>query len=183
MNQAVSSDPLSSWQIRLKGKVYHAINPHLAYYGDHVELSDNGDDFASSFGVGAVLGTKFTWPADNPHAEGSYLLTPEKEKKWKKWFGMYNKIMLSKGEYLGGLYDIGYDKPETHVIKKDNTLFYAFYADDWDGKITLRGLDPSKTYTINNYVTNTEIGKLSSGKNEINTAFKGYLLVAAIPEN
>ena len=66
-NQVVSSDPTSSWQIRLKGKTYKAIMPQTAYYGDHVELSDNGTDFASSFGIGAVLGTKFTWPADNPN--------------------------------------------------------------------------------------------------------------------
>src|SRR5690606_31250049 len=47
MNQAVASDPMSSWQIRLKGKTYKALMPHIAYYGDHVELSDNKDDFAS----------------------------------------------------------------------------------------------------------------------------------------
>ena len=182
MNQAVSSDPLSSWQIRLKGKVYHAINPGLAYYGDHVELSDNGDDFASSFGVGAVLGTKFTWPADNPYAEGSYLLTPEKEKVWKKWFDMYNNMMLSKGEYLGSLYDIGFDKPETHVIKKGDTLYYAFYTDNWNGKITLRGLDASRAYTINNYVDDEKIDNLTPGKNEIETAFQGHLLIEAVPE-
>jgi len=84
MSQEVSSDPLSSWQIRHKGKTYKALIPNTAYYGDYVELSDNGMDFASSFGIGAVLGTKFTWPKDNPKASDSYLLTPEKEKIWRK---------------------------------------------------------------------------------------------------
>ncbi len=177
MNQAVSSDPTSSWQIRLKGKVYHALNPDLAYYGDHVELSDNGNDFATSFGVGAVLGTKFTWPEDNPYAEGSYLLTPEKEKVWKKWFGLYNKMMLSKGEYLGNLYDIGFDKPETHVIEKDGVLYYAFYAGQWDGKITLKGLGSNKAYTVYDYVNNRIIKKLNPGECIIDVSFKGNLLV------
>jgi len=181
MNQAVASDPLSSWQIRLKGKVYHAINPGLAYYGDHVELSDNGDDFASSFGVGAVLGTKFTWPKDNPYAEGSYLLTPEKEKKWKKWFGLYNKMMLSKGEYLGGLYDIGFDKPETHVIKKADTLYYAFYADNWNGPVSLRGLDPSKTYVINNYVDDVVFDTIHGDSSLNSVRFKNHLLIEVYP--
>ena len=61
-NQTVASDPTSSWQVRLKGYVYKALVPRTAYFGDHVELSDNVDDFAASFGIGAVLGTKFTWP-------------------------------------------------------------------------------------------------------------------------
>ncbi len=178
MNQAVSSDPTSSWQIRLKGKVYRALNPELAYYGDHVELSDNGNDFATSFGVGAVLGTKFTWPKDNPYAEASYLLTPEKEKVWKNWFGLYNKMMLSKGKYLGNLYDIGFDKPETHVIKKDGVLYYAFYARQWEGKITLKGLDKNKAYTVYDYVNKKEVGKLNPGAFIINVSFKGSLLVS-----
>jgi len=181
MNQAVSSDPTSSWQIRLKGKVYHALNPHLAYYGDHVELSDNGNDFASSFGVGAVLGTKFTWPEDNPFSESGNLLTPEKEKVWKKWFDLYNNLMLSKGEYLGNLYDIGFDKPETHVIKKENTLYYAFYANNWNGKVVLKGLDKKRTYRITDYVNHKNIALLKAGKNEITVDFNKNLLLMATP--
>lgn len=181
MNQAVASDPRDSWQIRLKGKVYHAINPNLAYYGDHVELSDNGDDFASSFGIGAVLGTKFTWPADNPFAEGSYLLSPEKEKKWKKWFGLYNKMMLSKGEYLGNLYDIGFDKPETHAIKKGDTLFYAFYADNWNGKVPLRGLENSKKYIVFNYVDNIVLDTVNDDAAGFDANFRDFLLIEVYP--
>jgi len=179
MNQAVGSDPLSSWQIRLKGKVYRALNPDLAYYGDHVELSDNSNDFATSFGIGAVLGTKFTWPKDNPYAEASYLLTPEKEVVWKKWFGLYNNMMLSKGEYLGNLYDIGFDKPETHVIEKDGTLYYAFYAKQWNGPIALRGLDKTKSYIIYDYVNKKEIATLKPGNHTIDVSFKGDLLIEA----
>src|SRR5690606_21977539 len=139
-NQTVSSDPLSSWQIRHKGKTYKALVPKTAYYGDHVELSDNGTDFASSLGIGAVLGTKFTVPSSTVNEEAAkFLLTPEKEKVWKKWFTLYNEKMLSKADYLGKLYDIGYDKPEAHVINKQGTLYYAFYADSWKGQIELRG--------------------------------------------
>ena len=29
------------------------------------------------------------------------------------------------------LYDIGFDYPETHTIKKDDTLYYAFYTHPW----------------------------------------------------
>lgn len=182
MNQAVSSDPLSSWQIRHKGKTYKALVPNTAYYGDHVELSDGANDFATSFGVGAVLGTKFTWPKDNPSASGKYLLTPDKEIVWKKWFDLYNSMMLSKGTYRGGVYDIGYDRPEGHVIQKDNRNFYAFYADNWDGDIRIKGLDQTKTYILRDYFNNKELGELS-GENPIyNGAFTNFLLIEATPK-
>lgn len=181
MNQAVSSDPLSSWQIRHKGKTYKALVPQTAYYGDHVELSDNGNDFASSFGIGAVLGTKFTWPKDNPDASGSFLLTPEKEKVWKKWFSLYDQKMLSKEKYLGSLYDIGYDKPETHVIEKEGNLYYAFYADDWKGPITLKGLENDGRYTVTDYFNAVDLGTVSGKNPTLDVTFKQFLLIEVSP--
>jgi alpha-galactosidase len=89
-NQFVASDPESSWQVRLKGKVYKALMPETAYFGDHVELTDSGQDFASQFGVGAVPGTKFVWPATGVKSKDKNLLTPEKEKLFKKWISLYN---------------------------------------------------------------------------------------------
>ncbi|GLR17582.1 glycoside hydrolase family 36 protein [Portibacter lacus] len=180
-NQTVSSDPLSSWQIRHKGKTYKALVPHTAYYGDHVELSDDASDFASSMGIGAVLGTKFTYPANNPNASGDFLLTPEKEVEWKKWFSLYNEHMISKEKYLGDLYDIGYDKPETHVIQKDQDMFFAFYADSWAGDINFKGLDPSKSYQIYDYVNGKDLGVIAAGKQMKNLSFKKHLLVVLRP--
>ncbi len=176
MNQAVSSDPESSWQIRHKGKTYKALIPNTAYYGDHVELSDNGNDFATSFGIGAVLGTKFTWPKDNPTASESFLLTPEKEIIWKKWFDLYNEKMLSKGEYLGGLYDIGFDKPEAHVIAKGESMYYAFYADDWNGDITLKGLSEGE-FSVKDYFNNTDFANIQSSSPTLNVSFNDFLLL------
>lgn len=182
MNQAVSSDPLSSWQIRLKGKVYKALIPETAYYGDHVELSDNASDFASSFGIGAVLGSKFTWPKDNPSAEGTYLLTPEKELIWEKWISLYNEMMLSKEDYLGSVYDIGFDKPETHLIQKGDTLFYAFYAETWTNDIELKGLDINKSYIVNDYFNQIQLGVIE-GKNPVMQAnFNQFLLIEVCPK-
>ncbi len=180
-NQFVASDPTSSWQIRLKGKTYKALMPRTAYYGDHVELSDGGDDFASSFGVGAVLGTKFTWPADNPSVNESYLLTPDKEIRWKKWFTLYNNRMLSKGEYLGTLYDIGYDIPETHVIRTGDALNYAFYNKNWDGGINLRGLEKRK-YRVTDYFNGRDLGTVEGPSALLNISFKDFMLIEAVPE-
>ncbi len=177
INQAVSSDPLSSWQIRTKGKVYKALIPQTAYYGDHVELSDHANDYASSFGVGAVLGSKFTWPKDNPTASASYLLTPKKEAATKKWIGLYNDLMLSKGEYLGDLYDIGFDRPEAHVIRKDGDLYYAFYAKSFDGTLDLRGLDSSFTYQVTDYYHDKDYGELAKGAHLLSVKFDDFILL------
>lgn len=166
-NQVVSSDPTSSWQIRTKGLVYRAIVPKTAYFGDHVELSDNGNDFASSFGIGAVLGTKFTYPSNNPNVKGDYLLTPDKEEVWKKWFSLYDEKMLSTGKYIGGLYDIGYFKPEAHVIEKDDKMYYAFYADEWEGDIELRGLEEGREYTVVEYANDEKREYTINGSNPI----------------
>ena len=182
MNQAVSSDPLSSWQIRHKGKTYKALIPNTAYYGDHVELSDHASDFASSFGIGAVLGTKFTWPKDNPHASDSYLLTPEKEIIWKKWFSLYEEKMLSKETYLGALYDIGYDQPEAHAIKKADRMYYAFYADNWNDSVSLRGLDENTTYMVTDYFNGVELGEISGANPGLNVSFKDFLLLEVHPK-
>jgi alpha-galactosidase len=182
MNQSVSSDPLSSWQVRLKGKTIKALaGESAAYYGDHVELSDNGDDFASSFGIGAVLGTKFTISTgiDNEAAK-QFLLTGEKRVEWQKWISLYNELRLSQGEYLGELYDIGYDRPEAHAIRKGGAMYYAFYADDHGGPIELRGLDGGR-YRIVDYVNQRELGTVSGPLARVDARFERYLLVEATP--
>ena len=93
MNQPVASDPLTSWQVRHKGKTIKALmGRSAAYAGDHVELSDNANDFASTVGIGAIVSTKFTWPRD-PGQEG-LLLTPEKESEWRRWIALHNEKRL-----------------------------------------------------------------------------------------
>ena len=136
MNNTPASDPESGWQVRLKGKTFKALmGPSAPYTGDHVELSDGRDDFASTYGIGAIPSTKFTWPEDTKKPTdklppGGFVLTSEKEALWRKWIGLYQEAMLPKGTYLGGLHDIGFDKPEGHVVAKEDALHYAFFAED-----------------------------------------------------
>jgi alpha-galactosidase len=180
MNQTVSSDPTSSWQIRSKGKTLKALmGSDSPYFGDHVELSDSGSDFASAVGVGGIVGTKFTYPTDQLDHK-NHLLTKEKEVTWKKWLDVYNENLLSKAEYAGGLYDIGYDKPETHAIQKGDTLFYAFFADEWNGEVELRGLE-NKNYRVIDYVNNEVLASIKGESPKINLNFKKYLLIKAVP--
>lgn len=179
-NLTVASDPLNSWQVRLKGKTIKAIMPDHAYFGDHVELSDGRCDFASSMGVGAVIGSKFTWPKENPAVEEDNLLTPAREATWKKWFDLYHQKMLSKAHYRGELYDIGYDLPETHVLQKGDTLYYAFYNTHWRGPVALRGL-VANTYHVRDYENNQDLGVITRANPVLPVAFKDHLLLAAYP--
>jgi hypothetical protein len=63
-----------------------------------------GDDFASTFGIGGIISTKFTWPLD-PKPKDSFLLTAEREKVWRKWIALYNERRLPQGTYRGELYE------------------------------------------------------------------------------
>ena len=176
-NQAVASDPTSSRQVRMKRKAYAAMVPQLAYYGDHVELTDGGTDFASQIGTGAVIGTKFTYPKDNPNASESFLLTDEKEALIRHWMKIFKEKNLTRGEYLN-LYTWGYDYPEGHVIKQNDALYYAFYADHFEGRIELRGLDKDKTFTVTEYAA--EVPKTYTVKGSdpyIDVSFDGNYLI------
>ncbi len=181
MNQSVASDPESSWQIRLKGKTFKALmGPAAPYYGDHVELSDGRDDFASSVGIGAVIGTKFTWPVGSKK-NSKIDLTPEKEKVWQKWLDIYEANLLPTGDYMGSLYDIGFDRPETHAIKKDNKMYYAFYANSFNGDVELRGLE-NKPYKVVDYENDKEYGTVQGPVAKLPIEFTNHRLLVAIPE-
>ena len=187
VNKTVSSDPLSSWQIRTKGYVLRALAPKTAYYGDHIELSDGGNDYPTQLGIGAILGTKFTWPKENPRlkkGEEGYLLTPEREALLKNALDIFYTKDLAHGEYVSGLYDIGFDNPETHVIRKDGVLNYAFYAREGAApvqEVELRGLEAGHTYRLTDYYNHVDLGTVTaSEKTVLPVSVEGALLVEAV---
>jgi alpha-galactosidase len=154
-----------------------------SFAGDHVELSDGGRDFASSVGIGAVISTKFTWPedTDNPTDRlppGGYRLTEEKERLWRKWVELYKAHNLPKGEYRGTFYDIGFDKPEGHAIEKDGALYYTFFADEWRGRIPLRGLGRGR-YRVRDLFNEKDLGEVDAKANTLDVAFTGFLFLKA----
>jgi alpha-galactosidase len=179
-----ASDPESSWQIRSKGKTLKGLlGPSAPYFGDHVELSDGGDDFASTVGVGGVVGTQFTLPGLG-RSKRKYQLTPAKEQHFRQWVGIYRDRMLSRGEYLGELYDVGFDRPEAHAIRKDGRMYYAFFAPRaaprFTGEVELRGLQAAG-YVVRDYVAGKELGRLSGPTARLRVDFKQHLLLEATP--
>lgn len=179
-NMSVASDPRGSWQVRTKGKSLKALHgDSTAYFGDHVELSDGHQDFASTLGIGGVVGTQFTWP-EGSGRRNNYDLTPEKEAIWLKWVSLYKEKMLSQGEYRGDLYDIGFDRPEAHAIAKGGSMYYAFYAPDYQGKVELRGLD-RRSYKIVDYDNGRDLGTVKGPVATMDVQFAKHLLLEADP--
>jgi alpha-galactosidase len=202
MDQAVTGDPVGSAQVRRRIKMYKALlGPNAAVYGDHVELTriidpntpkaqQLGQHFASTVGTRGVPGTKFTWPDYGPKFSHIYL-TPEKEARWKKWIGLYNETMPSKGTFRP-LYTLGYDLPEGYAIEKDRKMFYAFFAMDrapgqkspkgeapWSGEVELRGLQP-RPYKVIDYVNRKDYGMVQGPTAKLEMSFSSYVLLEAI---
>ncbi len=180
-NMSVASDPESSFQVRSKGKTLKALmGDNVPYFGDHVELSDGANDFASTVGVGGVVGTQFVLPQLVKKPSKSDL-TPEREELFGKWLAIYKDKMLSRGDYLGDLYDIGFDQPEAHAIRKGDEMYYAFFARHWSGPIELRGLQ-DRNYRVINYVDNKDLGSIHGPQAKLNAVFDKHLLVEVRPE-
>lgn len=179
-NMSVASDPRDSSQIRSKAKTIKGLmGDDVPYFGDHVELSDNHDDFASTLGVGGVLGSEFVLPSlVKKHGHGD--LTPDREKIFQKWMDLYQQKGLSRGQYLGTLYDIGYDLPETHVIHKNKKMYYAFFASTWSGSLELRGLD-ERAYHVVDYADGKDFGVVHGPVAHLTTDFSKHLLLEATP--
>jgi alpha-galactosidase len=180
-NMSVASDPESSFQVRTKGKTIKGLmGDDVPYFGDHVELSDNHDDFASTLGIGGVVGTQFVLPS-LVQKHGRFDLTPDREKLFQKWLKLYQDKALSHGQYLGTLYDIGYDLPEAHVIRKDKKMYYAFFAGSWKGDVELRGLD-DRAYHVVDYVDGKDFGLVHGPTAHVSAAFSKHLLLEATPQ-
>jgi alpha-galactosidase len=180
-NMSVASDPTSSFQVRSKGKTIKGLmGDDIPYFGDHVELSDNHDDFASTLGIGGVVGTQFVLPS-LVEKHGRFDLTPEHAKSFQKWLKLYQEKGLSRGQYLGSLYDIGFDLPEAHVIRKEKKMYYAFYTATWNGRIELRGLD-DRAYHVVDYVNGKDFGTVRGPVAHLSAHFSKHLLLEAVPE-
>jgi len=187
-DQTVTADPTSSAQIRQRVKFYKALcGPRAAVFADHVELSDHGLDFASEIGVGGVPATKFIWP-DDPKVRARlnevWALTPKREALLQKWLPIYRAHRLAEGDYLN-LYDLAFDTPEAHAIRRNGKLYYAFYAgavaQRYHGEVTLRGLE-AKSYRLHDYVNDRDLGLVNGPEATLVATFAGALLIEAIPQ-
>lgn len=180
-NMSVASDPTSSWQVRTKGKALKALlGDGVPYFGDHVELSDGATDFASTVGVGGVVGSQFTLPAVASRPT-QFDLTPDRRKIFEKWVALYKEKMLSEGTYEGSLYDVGFDRPEAHAIRKGDSMFYAFFAPRFSGQVELRGL-ADRQYRVIDYENNKVLGSVHGPTARLKVTFVKHLMLETDPQ-
>jgi alpha-galactosidase len=187
-DQTVTADPTSSAQIRQRIKFYKGLmGPSAAVFADHIELSDGSSDFASCFGAGGVLSTKFVYPLDEAvkaRLKEYWALTDDKESIWKKWFDLAAQHSLADGEYLN-IYDLAFDYPEAHAIRKNDAIYYSFFThsveEHYSGEIQLRGLDEVRRYQVRDYVGDQVNGEVTGKNPLIQVDFRGALLLRVIP--
>ena len=108
-----------------------------------------------------------------------------KERHWTRWIRVFNEQGLASGRYRGELYDIGFDRPEVHVVEKDHVLHYGVFAKGaFRGALELRGLAPGR-YRIVDYVAKKALGevqvKAGGAPPRLDVSFVDHLLVEAQP--
>ncbi len=179
VTETISADPITYLNVRRRAKVYRALKgASVPYSSDFIDVSVGNMKFPTMFanavGVGAV-------------PQSFYGKTPSDDvvEIYKKWFGIYSAEMISKAEYLN-LYDIAFDKPETHAFRKNidgkEVFYYSFFADEssWKGKVELRGLTSGKSYKVIDFVNNNELGAVTVSSPYIQITFDNYLFVKVL---
>ena len=176
ITQTIAADPKTYETVRRKAKLYRALKgSDIPYSSDYVDITKGNLQFpislANAVGIGAVPQTFY---GKTPNSDTIAI--------YQNWFEIYSREMISKASYLN-LYDMSFDKPETHVFRKkinDNEFFYySFFADEseWKGKIEFRGLDQYKNYIIYDYVNDIQLGVIEGSNPVMNLHFKDYLFV------
>jgi alpha-galactosidase len=188
LNQLVTADAEGPDQVRSRTKALRALaGDRVAIFSDFVEMGD----FSSALGVGDVLETEFTsftqekklvhyiesFPAERA------ALMQETKVDFEKWFGLYRQLQLSHATYLN-LYDIAFDHPEAHVLRKGEKLYYAFYTpqpqDNFRGPVEFRGLGRG-TYRAYDYYHAQDLGTVTAQSPQLSVVFRGFLLVELSP--
>ena len=174
---ANASDPVNTAQVRQRIKLEKAIRGPRFCVGDCYQVplqewkgSSVPESFETALGTGAQLTTFYA------------KLTDPQRTKWERWFRMYRDMGLASAEYLN-LYDIAFDKPEIHAVRKGDEMYYGVFADVWpvNRPIPLRGLDKTRTYEVTDYANNRPLGRVSGARPYLNCSFKDSLLLQAKP--
>jgi alpha-galactosidase len=174
---ANASDPINTFEVRSRIKVEKAIRGGTFAVGDCYQVpiqewtgASVPESFESAIGTGGQLTTFYAHLDDRQKA------------LWNRWFHEYRNLGLSQAEYVN-LYDLAFDKPEVHVVRKGQEMYYGIFADVWPWRraIELRGLDKDKTYEVYDYGNRRELGTVKGSDPHLRIAFKDSLLVRVRP--
>jgi alpha-galactosidase len=174
---ANASDPRTPLQARRRVKAEKAIRGGGYAVGDCYQVpadewkgSSLPESFESAIGTGAQLTTFYRDLDEGQRAT------------WTRWFREYRELDLARAEYVN-LYDLAFDLPEAHVVRKGRDLFYGFFAERWPrtAPIELRGLDPGTTYEAWDYGNRRPLGTVSGADPRLRVGFDTALLVRLRP--
>jgi len=88
---------------------------------------------------------------------------------------------MSEGDYLN-LYDIAYDRPETHLIRKGDTYYYSFFsAEHFRGTVELRGL-PKGRYRALDLLTGNDVSRVRSDSPFLNLDFDRSAIIKIVKD-
>ena len=128
-----------------------------AYAGDHIELSDGGDDFASTVGIGAIVSTKFTWP-DRSEAQGQL---PARRAQGRR-VGEVDPHLQREDAAEGPLprralrHRLRSTRRRTRS-RRTGACTTPSMRRSWKGPVELRGLGKAR-YRITDYVNGADLG-------------------------
>jgi alpha-galactosidase len=197
-NMAHVSDPYSIVQARRRVKVHKALQgPRIAMQSRPVEgfeVSRMDHVFASWIGLGLRIATSFVLEGHEkkqiPRYNKKSIMTAEKYPIYTKWFTLFHQLQLGMSEYIS-VYDIAYDFPEGHLLRKGDRMYYAFFTDSdanvpstsetWEGTLELRGLEASP-YTVYDYEHKRNLGTVQGPVGRLRTAVDRHLLLECVPE-
>jgi alpha-galactosidase len=175
---ASASDPVSQLQVRRRIKVEKAIHGPTFCVGDCYQVpKDEYEGFSSCQSFESAMGTGAQVTTFYKDLDSGQL------QEWKKWVHKYRELDLGRAEYVN-LYDIAFDKPEIHVVKKGDKLFYGIYADTWskNNAIQLRGLQKGVNYSVYDYSHDKQLETINGNNPEIHSDFNESLLLQLTPQ-
>ncbi len=133
----------------------------------HDRLKGHVDLYPRGIGTGEVP-SSFSPVLAKPHAD---------------WSAIYNAQRPAEGEYVN-LYDIRWENPEGHAIRKGAKLYYGFFSqtpgESFSGTVQLRGLD-KRSYHVTDYVAGHALGDVTGPAAELPVKFQDSLLLVAEP--
>jgi alpha-galactosidase len=176
--QPVTSDPFDT-------QVTSRVKFLKAWFGPRAPVLE---EYVGLFGQKEPNGTPYTLRVEvYPRAIGTGAVvstfSPVLNKSHAAWTAIYNQRRLAEGEYLN-LYDVGWDNPEGHVIRKGQSLYYAFFTrvpgEEFNGKVALRGLS-SQRFRVVDYVRNRVLGEVTRPEANLAVSFSDSLLLLVEP--
>ncbi|MHC4399662.1 MAG: alpha-amylase family protein [Planctomycetota bacterium] len=170
-----NADQKSEQQARWKQKLFKAVfGPQRLLLDDHSDakyLSGQEGTWylgpVSGLAMGSVLETVIGPSYDYQNHD------------YDRIFAAFHREQLPDGGKYLNLYHTVFDKPEGHVVEKDGTLYYGFFAPKFRGSLELRGLEDGAVYRVTDYLDGREFPAVTAkgSRSALDARFESYLLL------